>query len=336
MNANDDKKTPVPTLDMTSINHPEGPSRPEFLEPAPSTPRSSRSASPVCPGAPRRPSGNRPEGPNRPDPITIPHIDDHRGKGILPMDFIKPDPALFLKEKQRYIVKELDQWLNGGRIISQVRQIAGAGISDTDIALHVAAGEWPAARIYYITKQLYGEDALGDEISISKGCLYAYKACLELLQNETLADDGHLDAKVIAVGLVESDMLSDGNTIKYHWDTSPFEALRNASPLPDTDSLNVSEPSDSSSEDDDEDEVDEDEDADGDEEESEIELVDPKDYIFSVSQRLQMERMDFSDIWKAKINVSVSVDVSTVFFILFAVMAWLMVNAYALNSCRCR
>jgi hypothetical protein len=244
------------------------------------------------------------------------------------MDFIKPDPALFLKEKQRYIVKELDQWLNGGRIISQVRQIAGAGISDTDIAIHIATGDWPAARIYHITKQLYGEDALGDEISISKGCLYAYKACLELLQNESLTDDGHLDAKVIAVGLVESDMLSDGNTIKYHWDTSPFEALRNASPLPDTDSLNVSEPSDSSSEDDDE----VDEESDGDEEESE----EAKDYIFSVSQRLQMERMDFSDIWKAKINVSVSVDVSTVFFILAAVMAWLMLNAYALNSCRCR
>lgn len=310
MNTNDDK-TPVPTLDMTSIG------RPTFLEPAPSTPRSSRSASPVCPGAPRR-------NPNRPDPITIPHIDDHRGKGILPMDFIKPDPALFLKEKRRYIVKELDQWLNGGRIISQVRQIAGAGISDTDIAIHIATGDWPAARIYYITKQLYGEDALGDEISIAKAALYTYKACLELLQDGTLIDDGHLDAKVIAVGLVESDMLSDGNTIKYHWDTSPFEALRNASPLPDTDSLNVSEPSDSSSDDEG------DEDADGDEDEE------PKDYIFSVSQRLQMERMDFSDIWKAKINVSVSVDVSTVFFILAAVMAWLMVNAYALNSCRCR
>jgi hypothetical protein len=307
MNTNDDK-TPVPTLDMTTIN------RPEFLEPAPSTPRSSRSASPVCPGAPRRP---------RPADITIPHIDDHRGKGILPIDFIKPDPALFLKEKRRYIVKELDNWLNGGRIISQVRQIAGAGISDTDIAIHIATGDWPAARIYYITKARSGEDSVGDEISIAKAALYTYKACLELLQDGTLTDDGHLDAKVIAVGLVESDMLSDGNTIKYHWDTSPFEALRNAPPLPDTDSLELSE----------------DEDADeseSDEEESESEEVDVPDHLFSVSQRINMERLDLSDIWKAKINVAIDVDVSTVFFILFAVVAWLMLNAYVLNGCRCR
>jgi len=323
MNTNDDK-TSVPTLDMTTINRPEGPIRPTFLEPAPSTPRSSRSASPVCPGAPRRPSGNRPES------ITIPHIDDHRGKGILPIDFIKPDPALFLKEKRRYIVKELDNWLNGGRIISQVRQIAGAGISDTDIAIHIATGDWPAARIYYITKARSGEDSVGDEISIAKAALYTYKACLELLQDGTLTDDGNLDAKVIAVGLVESDMLSDGNTIKYHWDTSPFETLRNAPPLPDTDSLELSEDEDADESESDAEESEEPE------SEDESEEVDVPDHLFSVSQRINMERLDLSDIWKAKINVAIDVDVSTVFFILFAVVAWLMLNAYVLNGCRCR
>lgn len=215
------------------------------------TPPPSPKAEPVCPPAPQRPA------PVRPSPLVIPTLDDHRGLGVLPGDWIKPDPVLTRQETRRYVVAETERWLTG-RICSHAKEIAVADPEPAALDTLVAEGKWPAARLYLVYRGLQRGD-VGDiePPGGTRGYLTTCEASgleLPIRTEEMLHVAGKWAATVcadhlngyaagnplaaLAVGFVTTDRLpgGGGGVIADYWNHSPFEALRNAPPLPDTDS----------------------------------------------------------------------------------------------------
>jgi len=224
---------------------------------APDTPTASPAASPVCPPAPRRPAMDADEDDDatdipvmRPLPaspeVTVPSLHEHRGRGILPGDFIKPDPAMTRQETRRYVIAELHRWLEESSIASHARAIAAVTTEPAALAPLVAAGRWPAARLYLVLAGLeampllpQGRDGrplrlvdlpLDYEERFQWVARWAASVCEDHLRGY----EPVIPAARMAVGFVTEDLLPDGfTTIASFWNYSPFERLRNAPPLPD-------------------------------------------------------------------------------------------------------
>ena len=244
-----------------------------------STPPRGPHAEPECPPAPAR-------------VIKTNTIALHRGAGILPGDFIKPDPAMTQRETRQYVLAELTRWLTAERICTHAKEIAVEDIQGLDLVVHLAEGTWPAARLYMVLKTLERENNVvlpGDyEERFRFVGTWAAGICSDYLQGRPL--ETPCSAASMALGFVQTDKLPSGVVIESFWNYSPFEALRSAPPLSE---LDTPEPIDTNlpespedveevdedevvdDEEVDEDEVDEDED-DGDdvEEDEEVEYED--------------------------------------------------------------
>jgi hypothetical protein len=187
---------------------------------------------------PQRGVGPSPGEAEIPQPrVAIPTL-DHRGRGILAGDFVKPDPAMTRQETRRYVVAELRRFLTESSIAYHAREIAGTVVEPAEVAPLVAAGRWPAARLYLV---LAGLEALPRgvvelprdyEERFHAAARWAADVCEDYLHGY----EAVIPAARMAVGFVTDDLLPDGSTtIESFWNHSPFEALRNAPPLPDDD-----------------------------------------------------------------------------------------------------
>jgi hypothetical protein len=153
-----------------------------------------------------------------------------RGRGILPGDFIKPDPALTQRETRTYILEELQRWLTG-RICEDAKDVGGDFSAD-DLVPYLEAGTWPAGRLYSVL-QLLEKDASyilppADEMDHFHFVgQWAVSVCSDYLSGY----EPGIPAAVLATGFVTDDRLPCGRTIESFWNHSPFKRLREAPPL---------------------------------------------------------------------------------------------------------
>jgi len=184
------------------------------------TPPTSPCGAAVCPDAPRKLR------------LDIPSLEEHRGLGILPGDFIKPDPVMTRVETRRYLLDEFERYMTGP-IQSRARACFGAHLTMEEIAEDVDGGLWPAGRLYRLRQALEEAGKLPDEpvelqfdhvarwiVGVVRGYVEADVPLTESLEIE-------------AMGFLTVDLLPGRKTIDSFWDHSPFEALRSAPPLSD-------------------------------------------------------------------------------------------------------
>ena len=150
--------------------------------------------------------------------------------GILPGDFIKPDPALTRSETRQYILAELARLLSG-RICSHAKEVSVTHADPADFADDLAAGRWPAARLYNVLYLLERGGELPTEYE--ERFRYAGEWSLEICKNYLNGNPSDLPAALVARGFVTTDLLPCGRTIESFWNHSPVEPLRNAPPLTD-------------------------------------------------------------------------------------------------------
>jgi hypothetical protein len=183
----------------------------------------------VCPGAPGRAARKISEAASDGVPtLVIPDVSDHKGAGILPGDFIKPDPLMTQQETRRYILAELERFLTGRvqRHALQLDAITPAGLLTEEMETLVSAGRWPAARLFTLFAASPSKKHRQDpEIHMDFVARVALESCVKYL-------NGALDGSARATGFVTTDLLPNGRTIASYWDHSPFEGLRKAAPLP--------------------------------------------------------------------------------------------------------
>lgn len=146
--------------------------------------------------------------------------------GILPGDFIKPDPALTQRETRVYILEELQRWLTGS-ICQDAKDVDAA-----DLESYLEAGTWPAARLYAVLQLLEKDHSyiLPPASEMDRFQFvgqWAVSVCLDYLSGY----EAGIPAAVLATGFVTTDKLPSGRTIESFWDYSPFERLREAPPL---------------------------------------------------------------------------------------------------------
>lgn len=193
----------------------------------PSSPTSSSSSSlpAVCPDAPRKLR------------LDIPSLADHRGLGILPGDFIKPDPVMTRCETRRYLMDEFERYMSGS-IQSRARACFGAHLTLEEIDEEVEGGLWPAARLYRLHQALEEAGKLPDEpvelqfdhvarwvLGVFRGYVSAGVPLTDPLEVEAMA--------FLTVDLLPGVSNGERKTIDSFWNRSPFEALRSAPPLTD-------------------------------------------------------------------------------------------------------
>ena len=201
----------------------------------PATMQSARMQSAVCPGAPVRPDRKISESlqADGVPTLVIPDVSDHKGKGILSGDFIKPDPLMTQQETRRYILTELERFLMGRvqRHALQIDAITPAGLLTDEMESLVSAGRWPAGRMYTLFAASPSTKRRQDpEIHMDYVARVALESCVKYLQ-------GARDGSVRATGFVATDKLPNGHTIASYWDHSPFNGLRSAAPLADAPDL---------------------------------------------------------------------------------------------------
>jgi hypothetical protein len=208
-------------LDETGENATQGSDHPQ-------TPPASPHSEPECPGAPARPQ--------RPPALLMPQLSDHQGQGILAGDYIKPDPVLTRQETRRYVVAELERWLTG-RICVHAKEVAVVFEGNpATVALLVAAGQWPAARLWLVLKGLEGvAEQVGLPADYEERFYWAGRWAATVCVDHLRGFEAVAPAAQMAVGFVTTDLLPGGRTIDSFWNHSPFEALRAAPPLPDRD-----------------------------------------------------------------------------------------------------
>jgi hypothetical protein len=165
----------------------------------------------------------------------IPSLADHQGLGILPGDWIKPDPAMTRQETRLYVVDETRRWLTGGRLCAQARDVEISGLAPIDLMDAVSDGRWPAARLFLIAHamQTGGYAPLTQDPAERYAWVAGWAAdvCERVLWGAET--DGAMES--LAAGFVKVDRLpgEPRTKIAAWWDWSPFEVLRNAPPLPD-------------------------------------------------------------------------------------------------------
>ncbi len=208
---------------------PTTPARQVVAAPAATPPARMQPA--VCPGAPVRPDRKISESASDGVPtLVIPDVSDHKGAGILPGDFIKPDPLMTQQETRRYILAELERFLTGRvqRHALQLDAITPAGLLTEEMETLVSAGRWPAARLFTLFAASPSKKHRQDpEIHMDFVARVALESCVKYLH-------GARDGSARATGFVSTDKLPNGRTIASYWNHSPFEALRGAAPLSDS------------------------------------------------------------------------------------------------------
>ena len=217
---------------------------PSFMEPplsplrrvgSPTTPVATppaRMQPAVCPDAPVRPDRKISESlqADGVPTLVIPDVSDHKGAGILPGDFIKPDPLMTQQETRRYIMAELALFFTGRiqRHALQLDAITPEGLLTEEMATLVSAGRWPAARLFMLFAASPSTKHRQDpEIHMDFVARVAMESCAKYL-------NGARDGSSLATGFVTTDLLPNGRTIASYWDHSPFEGLRKAAPLSDS------------------------------------------------------------------------------------------------------
>ena len=177
---------------------------------------------PVCPDAPAR----------KPTPTLFAR---HCDLGILPGDFVKPDPSMTQRETRAYLKDELLRWLTGD-ICDHAEEIHTANKESHTIDLvSYLSGAWPAARLYVLFRLLEKRPELqphikGPEAFYHVG-LWAAHVCTEYLEGDDNENFQYDPARQLAAGFVTTDEMSCGHTIEQFWNHSPFDALRDAPPL---------------------------------------------------------------------------------------------------------
>ena len=161
-------------------------------------------------------------------------LSDHVDLGILPGDFVKPDPALTQRETRAYLLEELHRWLTG-RICEHagdIREVYDNG-QRVDLVSYLS-GSWPAARMYVLFRLLESRPTsypwIKEENPFRAVGEWATTVCTKYLHGEVDTTDS---TAMLVVGFVAADKLPCGSTIESFWNHSPFEALRNAPPLTD-------------------------------------------------------------------------------------------------------
>ena len=157
----------------------------------------------------------------------------HCGAGILPGDFIKPDPAMTQRETRVYILAELQRWLTG-RICEDAKDVCIEFPETDELAPYLEAGTWPAARLYAVLQLLemnnsYILPPLDSMDRFQFAGQWAAGVCSDYLSGY----EPGIPAAVLATGFVTDDILPSGRTIESFWNHSPFAALREAPPLAD-------------------------------------------------------------------------------------------------------
>jgi hypothetical protein len=185
---------------------------------------------------------------------------EHRGKGILAGDFIKPDPALTQQETRTYLVDELKRWLTG-RICLHAKEVAAAFPDPMDLIQDLADGTWPAARLYMVVHMLRIEQG---PTTYEDAAEWAVRVCTEYLEGGTPQSP----TAIMAAEFVRNDKLPCGRSIQSFWDHTPFDPLRSAAPLSEEAEVEIVEEEEAEVE-----IVEEEEDSEGEVEEAEVEIV---------------------------------------------------------------
>jgi hypothetical protein len=279
----------------------------------PQTPPQSPHSEPECPGAPARPQ--------RPPALLMPQLSDHQGQGILAGDFIKPDPVLTRQETRRYVVAELERWLTG-RICVHAKDVSIVGDGDpAAVATLVAAGRWPAARLWLVLEGLKGvAEQVGLPADYEERFHWAGRWAANVCADHLRGYEAVAPAAQMAVGFVTTDLLPGGRTIDSFWNHSPFEALRAAPPLPDRDPADaVDDEGDDVSEADAEAEAEAEATAD-----TWGEAIGP----VGIDQHLDRLTLDVTDFLKQRIDVSVPLWAPLAFVGGFTAYLWLIVAVF--------
>jgi hypothetical protein len=148
-------------------------------------------------------------------------------EGINPVDFIKPDPSYTRRETRAYILRELKHWLCGLRMSHAVEHLITEDEPIDSIKDDVAAGMFPAGRMYMILRRL---DPTLAGIWGSRDIGYlSYSICAAHLTGQTF----HMseDIQSLILGFITTDQLHSGRVIESFWDYSPFDPLREAPSL---------------------------------------------------------------------------------------------------------
>lgn len=171
--------------------------------------------------------------------VRMPTVEDHIGKGIRPGHFIKPDPHDARATQRRHILTELRTWLTG-RVASDGRMASHSGMTEDEIRTAMAEGRgWPGGRLWLLLQTMDAHDIplpgtpadTGDRLRLAG--VWAADFCEEWLRR---GGSCHWDVERLALGFVKEDRLPDGRTIAGLWPgLADLDALRNAPPLPDSD-----------------------------------------------------------------------------------------------------
>jgi hypothetical protein len=142
------------------------------------------------------------------------------------------------RETRIYLLEETRRWLTG-RICDHADEIHEAHTDGIHIDLvSYLSGDWPAGRLYVLFRLLSRQPDLHPRIRTPEAFFYvgqwAATVCEDYLQGTLEVSD---PATRLATGFVTTDVLPCGRTIESFWDHSPFEALRDAPPLTEEESM---------------------------------------------------------------------------------------------------
>lgn len=137
--------------------------------------------------------------------------------------FIKPDPVLTRQETRRYLLEELERYLNGSLL------------EDAVTAASASVAEGPASRMAHLYSLLKDAEKLPPG-SVREQMGHVAKWIFTVIQTSLTVGppSAPTDYEELAMAFWNMDLLPNKKTIGSYWDYSPFEALRRAPPLTST------------------------------------------------------------------------------------------------------
>jgi len=156
---------------------------------------------------------------------------------IPPIEFQTPHHSLTRSEARKVLLSELKQWLTGARMFVDVEQLLADSTPVETISESVYAGHFSTGRLYMVLLRL--DPTLDGIWAIKDVGMFCYNICVSHLRGipSHLSDDLHS----LILGFIDTDLLPDGRVIETIWNHSPFDPLRDAPPLSESDS-NLSPP----------------------------------------------------------------------------------------------
>lgn len=154
---------------------------------------------------------------------------DLAGLGIPAGYFIKPDPVLTRVETRRYLLEELERYLQGPLLTDAVASASASA---------PAGAGGPASRMARLYSVLKAAGKLPPG-SVSEQMGHVAKWIFTVIQTSlTLgAPSAPTDYEELAMAFWDVDLLPNKKTIGSYWDYSPFEALRRAPPLTEAEAM---------------------------------------------------------------------------------------------------